>query len=243
MVVAAADAHLVAAAVVVAVNNQPYGSRKMLQEICHSDAAQSEITARISACRNSCHDTDVEGCLYIMRHGRTDWNVLKKLQGRTDIPLNEEGRAMAENAREEYKNVHFDICYCSPLVRARETAQIVLRGRNIPIIFDDRLIEMSFGIYEGVENAYKNPDCPMINFFSAPENYVPGKGGESFAELFARTGNFLHEVVEPKLAEGKDVLIVGHGAMNSSIICQVKKIPLANFWDAGIENCKLKKLL
>ena len=232
----------VAAIAVVAVNNQPYGSRKMLQEICRTDAAQSEITARISACRNSCHDTDVAGRLYIMRHGRTDWNVLKKLQGRTDIPLNEEGRAMAENAREEYKDVHFDVCYCSPLVRARETAEIVLRGRNIPIIFDERLIEMSFGIYEGVENAYKNPDCPMINFFSEPENYVPGEGGESFDELFARTGNFLHEVVEPKLAEGKDVLIVGHGAMNSSIICQVKNIPLAQFWEAGIENCKLKQL-
>lgn len=208
-------------------SNVPHGGGK--KQVDRENSCVQEFSSR-------------HGCLYIMRHGRTDWNVLKKLQGRTDIPLNEEGRAMAENARLEYADVHFDVCYCSPLVRARETAEIVLRGRNIPIIFDERLIEMSFGIYEGVENAYKNPDCPMINFFSAPENYVPGKGGESFDELFARTGNFLHEVVEPKLAEGKDVLIVGHGAMNSSIICQVKNIPLAQFWEAGIENCKLKQL-
>ena len=52
--------------------------------------------------------------LYIMRHGKTDWNALHKLQGRTDIPLNEEGRAMARAAREQYREVHFDICYCSP---------------------------------------------------------------------------------------------------------------------------------
>ena len=56
--------------------------------------------------------------LYIMRHGKTEWNVRHKLQGRTDIPLNEEGRKMAEKAHEEYKDINIDICYCSPLVRA-----------------------------------------------------------------------------------------------------------------------------
>ena len=55
--------------------------------------------------------------LYIIRHGKTDWNVWHKLQGRTDIPLNEEGRQMAEAAREEYRDVHFDLCFCSPLIR------------------------------------------------------------------------------------------------------------------------------
>ena len=50
--------------------------------------------------------------LYIMRHGKTDWNVLHKLQGRTDIPLNVEGRRMAEAAREQYKDINFDVCYC-----------------------------------------------------------------------------------------------------------------------------------
>ena len=183
------------------------------------------------------------GSLYIMRHGRTDWNNLKKLQGRTDIPLNDEGRQMAEKARLEYRDVHFDVCYCSPLVRAKETAQIFLEGRDLPIITDDRLIEMSFGVLEGIENAYKNPETQAYTFFKEPEKYLPAEGGESFEELFARTGDFLKTVVEPDLKAGKDVLIVGHGAMNSSIICQVKKIPLAHFWDAGIENCKLKQLL
>ena len=72
--------------------------------------------------------------LYIMRHGKTDWNAKHKLQGRTDIPLNEEGIQMAEQAKEKYKDVNFDICYCSPLVRAKQTAEIVLEGRNIPIV-------------------------------------------------------------------------------------------------------------
>ena len=58
--------------------------------------------------------------LYIIRHGKTDWNEKRKLQGRTDIPLNDEGRKMAVEAGEAYKDVHFDVCYCSPMLRAKK---------------------------------------------------------------------------------------------------------------------------
>lgn len=182
--------------------------------------------------------------LYIMRHGKTDWNVRHKLQGRTDIPLNDEGRQMALKASEECKNINFDVCYCSPLVRAKETAEIVLKGRTVPIITDDRLVEMSFGEYEGIENSFQIPDCPINVIYQNPEQYTNSIGGaESFEELYARTGSFLNEVVRPLLDDGKDVLIVGHGAMNSSIVCQVKDIPVKDFWKVGIENCRLIKLL
>ena len=181
--------------------------------------------------------------LYIMRHGKTDWNAKRKLQGCTDIPINDEGREMAIAASEEYKDIHFDVCYCSPLIRAKETAEIVLDGREVPIIYDDRLKEMCFGTYEGIENSFQIPDCPINVFFKDPANYIePVDGGESMDELFARTGEFLEEVIEPELAAGKDIIIVGHGAMNSSIICQINDLPRSEFWSAGIENCKLKKL-
>ena len=181
--------------------------------------------------------------LYIMRHGTTDWNVLHKLQGRTDIPLNAEGKALAEQAAEEYRDVHFDICYCSPLQRARETAEIVLRGREIPIIADERLTEMCFGICEGTESCFTETETPVRTLFFHPEQYTdPPEGAESLDALFARTGAFLQEVIDPALAAGKDVLIVGHGAMNSSIICQLRDLPLSEFWSAGIENCKLMRL-
>ena len=182
--------------------------------------------------------------LYIMRHGKTDWNALHKLQGRTDIHLNDEGRLMAEKACEEYKELNIDVCYCSPLSRALETAQIVLKGREIPIIEDERLIEMSFGDYEGIENSFAIPDCPINVIFKAPEKYTESVGGaETFEQLFARTGSFLNEVVEPQLQEGKDILIVGHGGMNSAIACQVKKLPIEEFWHAGVEQCKILKLI
>ena len=182
--------------------------------------------------------------LYIIRHGKTDWNDRHKLQGRTDVPLNEEGRRMAEEAREAYRDVHFDICFCSPLIRAKETAEILLRGRDVPIQYDDRLMEMSFGIYEGQENSFDIPDCPINVLFFTPELYVsPPGGAESLDDLFARTGAFLEEKADPLVKEGKDVLIVGHGAMNSSIVCRVRNLPRSRFWSAGIENCKLMQLV
>lgn len=180
--------------------------------------------------------------LYIIRHGKTDWNNSYKLQGRTNIPLNEEGRKMAEKAAAEYKDIHFDICYCSPLDRAQETARILLKGRNIPIITDNRLIEMSFGIYEGTENNFNKPESPMYKFFREPKNYVAPEGAETFEQLFARTGDFLRQIIKPSLESGKDILIVGHGAMNSSIVSQIKNLKIEDFWSFGIPNCKLFNL-
>ena len=178
--------------------------------------------------------------LYIMRHGRTDWNDQHRLQGSTDIPLNAEGRLMAERAALEYRDIPLDVCFCSPLSRARETAEILLRGRDVPIVIDDRLREMGFGEYEGLANSFSLPDCPVNIIFQHPEQYTHSVGGaETFEELFARTGAFLREAADPLLAQGKNVLIVGHGAMNLSIISQIRGLPRSEFWTPGIENCKM----
>lgn len=187
---------------------------------------------------------DPRGRLYIIRHGRTDWNDQKRLQGQTDIPLNEAGRRMAEAAAEEYAEIPFDICFCSPLVRAAETARILLNGRDVPILYDDRLKEVAFGVYEGTANSFQIPDCPVNQFFFHPEEYmIAVEGGENVLELKARTGEFLRERVYPLVESGRSVLIVGHGAMNMSIVCDVKNLPLEEFWSTGIENCKLVRLI
>ena len=178
-----------------------------------------------------------------MRHGKTDWNLTHKLQGKSDIPLNDMGRQMARDAGERYKDIHFDVCYCSPLTRARETAGLVLEGRDVPVIIDDRLSEMGFGIYEGVEEVFEKPECPVRVLFFNPEKYIARDGAESLADLLKRTNAFLDEVAYPLVNEGKDVLIMGHGAMNSAIIGNVKHKPLEEFWAEGIENCRLIRLL
>ena len=147
---------------------------------------------------------------YILRHGRTDWNEEHRLQGEVDIPLNETGRQMAYDAAEKYKDIDFDICYCSPLKRAQETARIFLADRNpaVEIITDNRLHEMCFGDYEGVKNIRQKPECPVYLLFEEPEKYVAKDGAESFEELYHRTGEFIEQVLRPQLEAGKNVLVV-----------------------------------
>ncbi|MDE7038136.1 MAG: histidine phosphatase family protein, partial [Lachnospiraceae bacterium] len=87
--------------------------------------------------------------LYIVRHGETEWNKERRLQGQVDIPLNESGRRLARETSGGLAGIHFDLCYSSPLSRARETAELILEGRSTPVIEDERIIEMAFGECEG----------------------------------------------------------------------------------------------
>lgn len=180
--------------------------------------------------------------LYIMRHGQTDWNVVHKLQGSTDIPLNEAGRRMAREAREKYRELIFDVCYCSPLIRARETAELFLAGSGTPIFTDERLREIGFGVCEGVEGAYKNPDCPVYAFFNDPAHYAAADGAESLDSLYGRTGSFLRETLALELSRGKNVLLVAHGAADCCIVSQYEHTPRERFWDGMLANCELRRL-
>ena len=183
-----------------------------------------------------------KGHLYLIRHGQTDWNAEHKLQGRTNISLNENGRKMAKEACEKYKDIQIDICYTSPLDRAYETACLVLEGRNVDIIKDERLMEMSFGDYEGVKDVLEQPEHSVYKLFNEPENYVADAGAETLEELYNRTSDFIKSVLIPEINAGKNVLVVGHGAMNLSIINQIKDIPIERFWENMQANCELKEI-
>ena len=70
--------------------------------------------------------------IYFVRHGETDWNKERKIQGQVDIPLNEFGRHLARETAKGLRDVPFDVCFTSPLGRARETAEIILQRCSYP---------------------------------------------------------------------------------------------------------------
>ena len=76
--------------------------------------------------------------LYLMRHGETDYNKKGLIQGQIDVPLNENGIRLAELTRDGFRRegLHFDLAYCSPLIRAKKTAEILLEGTGTPVIYD-----------------------------------------------------------------------------------------------------------
>lgn len=177
----------------------------------------------------------------IMRHGKTDWNIVHKIQGRTDIPLNDEGINSAREARDKVLACNFDICYVSPLIRARQTAQIVTEGSGIECVVDDRLKELGFGDYEGMEGVYGKPDHPLYKFFFDTEHYEATGGAESIECLMKRVESFCDDVLNELMEEGKNVLIVAHGALNAALITFLMKNPIKDFWAYGQSNCSIFK--
>lgn len=177
--------------------------------------------------------------IYIMRHGETVWNTEKRLQGGTDIPLNENGIRLAEITSEKLLNINFDKIYTSPLKRAYTTAEIIAAGRNIPIYKNPLLKEISFGEWEGIrDKELLNGDNSFKYFFKAPELYEAPKQGESLETLCERAGKFMSEVIEPEADSCRQILITAHGAINSAIMTYIRKSDIKNFWGDGLQkNC------
>ena len=174
--------------------------------------------------------------LYIIRHGQTSWNKERKLQGRTDIPLNESGREVAELTKEGFKDIPFDMAFTSPLKRARETAEIIMSGRNVPVINDERIIEVNFGSYEGCD--FDLPDEYIQNFFSAPEKYFPINGMESMESIFERMNSFLQDLCQNAELQDKTILVSTHGAALSGLMTVIKGNPVDKYWAGGLhKNC------
>ena len=141
--------------------------------------------------------------LYIVRHGETEWNKARRIQGQVDIPLNEFGRRLARKTAKGLSDITFDLCYSSPLSRARETAALLLEGRDTPVIEDARISEMAFGEYEGRCCSRSGWDLPeeFRRFFDGPDKYQAPAGGENFATHGAALAGLLNNIKERSLAE------------------------------------------
>lgn len=175
--------------------------------------------------------------VYIVRHGETVWNAAGKLQGNTDIELNETGRALAGELGRKLETVAFDCIYSSPLIRAYETACLIRGHRNIPIVRDERLREISFGDMEGVHySVWRDERSPYRSFFEAPDRYQPPPNGETIDQVRARTQAFLQEVIEPLSDQFRRVMIVAHGALNKGLMCYIEGNDNAHYWGEGLQN-------
>ena len=174
--------------------------------------------------------------LYIIRHGKTIWNAEKRLQGRTDIELNQEGKEKAVALGKKLKDIPFDLIYSSPLKRAFTTASLIKGERNIKIITDERLKELCFGEQEGKDfSEWQKKENPFNTFFTSPENYIPPKNGESLPHIIERTKNFLETKIEPEYKKYRRIMIVAHGALNAALMCNIEHRTLKNFWGEGLQ--------
>lgn len=163
--------------------------------------------------------------IYFVRHGETEWNVKKKIQGKTDIPLNENGRNQAKQlakqlVREQLPAVKV---YSSPQRRALETAQAVSEALHIPCEVIDGFAEMDLGNWEGsnwdvIEEEYSE----IYHHWNTNRRYVRTPGGECYNDVLKRTLQGLAVILEK---ETRDVLVVTHSAILMSLRCYLAGRP------------------
>ncbi|HZO94660.1 MAG TPA: histidine phosphatase family protein [Candidatus Baltobacteraceae bacterium] len=148
--------------------------------------------------------------LLCVRHGRTEWNARKRFQGHTDIPLDDEGRAQAQALAALLRDEPIATAAASDLLRAAETARIVLGARDVPLRLDPDWREMRFGAWEGLtwdEIVSLTPELDPGSDAS-PKTYTP-QGGESFEQLAERVRGALQRVVAETPA-GATALVATH---------------------------------
>ena len=185
--------------------------------------------------------------LYIVRHGETDWNRIHRVQGSTDIPLNDYGRHLARETAEGMKDIRIDLGYTSPLLRAKETAQIILGDRGVPLYEDSRIRELSFGSYEGMRTGGEEKDAQskaFNRFFADTANYIPPQDGETVPQLYERTGDFLAEICAREDLRDKSILVSTHGAAMTALLNRIRgNLSVSEFWkDEVPPNCSVTEV-
>ena len=169
--------------------------------------------------------------IYIIRHGQTELNSRHVLQGRSDLPLNEKGIEQAEEAAGVLREVRFHKVYSSPLIRAVQTAEIIAPYARI--ITDERLIEMDYGPYEGMD---LNAPAPEVATFFSDFAHNPAPAGmEQLYSIVSRTGAFLEEYCRTE----ENILISTHAIAMKGILEYLTPGSNGSYWSKRITNCAI----
>lgn len=152
---------------------------------------------------------------YIIRHGQTNWNKEGRIQGKTDIELNEEGIKQAEEAKRILKDYPIDMIVSSTLKRARKTAEIINEAKNVPIIFKEALEERGFGEFEGkTQQEFQDEiwNSEILANYNLNKEY---RGVETIQDLCNRVWNLIDELKDGY--KDKNILLVTHGGVTRAI--------------------------
>jgi len=169
--------------------------------------------------------------LILVRHGETLWNRERKVQGLSDIELNELGVKQAHRLALALRDEKIDAIYTSPLKRARETARIIGQFHRSPVHVEDGLVEMNQGDFEGLQyHELMDRHRDFLQQWITDPALVRIPNGESLAELQERAWR----VMESVLCAPGDVLVVSHNFTIAAILCRLQNISLSKFRSACV---------
>ncbi|BAQ63793.1 histidine phosphatase family protein [Geminocystis sp. NIES-3709] len=173
--------------------------------------------------------------LLLVRHGETEWNRMSRFQGVQDIPLNDNGRQQAQKASDFLKDVSIDFAVTSPLLRPKETAEIILQNHSsVTLTTKKDLEEISHGLWEGKLETEIEAEYPgLLNQWKEKPETVQMPEGENLDQVWKRAVDSWHEIIKENLEEGKmkTGLVTAHDAINKVIVCYLLGLKPANFWN------------
>lgn len=171
--------------------------------------------------------------IYLTRHGETEWNTQNRLQGWKNSPLTDKGIKGAQLLGERLSNIDFNVIYTSPSERAFQTANYIRSGRDIPVLTDENLKEMSYGDWEGkTRNELKQKFKKEFYNFSNDLNLYNHQShkGESLTDIKQRVEDVLKRIHAENTSG--NILIVTHGVTLKIILACTMDVPIEKIWNS-----------
>jgi broad specificity phosphatase PhoE len=179
----------------------------------------------------------VRGVALLMRHGETAWNRQGRVMGRNPVELDEPGRAQVAAAVDLVRTLKPELIVTSPLVRARQSAEIVAdRLGGVPILEEPLIAEVQYGRWEGMTYHELITDADYLSYREEPIK-SPTPGGETIPEVQARGVEAVSRVL--KQNEGGRVLFVSHGDIIRTVLCHFIGMELRHFRRIRVDNAAL----
>ena len=173
--------------------------------------------------------------LLLVRHGETNWNKESRFQGIRDIPLNENGREQGRKAAEFLQDTPLDFAVSSPMLRPKETAEIILQQHpHVELETTSELVEICHGLWEGKLEAEIEADFPgLLNQWKEAPETVQMPEGENLQQVWDRAVAAWQKIVSD-YSDGESPrtgIVVAHDAINKVILCHLLGLRPENFWN------------
>ncbi len=181
--------------------------------------------------------------ILLVRHGETEWNRIRRFQGKADIPLNQQGRVQAQALALALKDEPLTAIFSSPLMRAKETAELIKRFHPlVPLYEDEGLIEMDLGELDGMEASKWRSRYPeLVEAWRRRPGSMRMPGGENLQEVQTRAINAMERIAN-LCPSGSSLLICSHNFVNRTVLCFVLGVSLDRFRDVQQDPAALNVL-
>lgn len=177
--------------------------------------------------------------LLLVRHGQTEWNRDRRIMGREPVGLNPEGVAQSQRLRDDIQGFEIHGVYTSPLVRAKQTAEIIAEGCDLNPKEDPRLEEVGYGEWVGLTFKEARETPGYVPYFKRLDSPV-APGGETLFQVRDRALKFLEDLEVTE--DGNTVIAVTHADLIKCLIMAILEIPFENIWKMRIDNGALTQI-